>query len=62
MKGTRYTDEYKAEAVKQVIDRGHGVVEVAHRLGVSDKSLLRMVKACAPTNGGTGYGRRGLVA
>ena len=44
MKGARYTDEFKAEAVKQVIDRGHGVVEVAHRLGVSDKSLYVWLK------------------
>ena len=36
MKGTRYTAEFKAEAVKQVTERGHGVVEVAHRLGVSE--------------------------
>ena len=44
MKGTRYTDEFKAEAVKQVIDRGYGVIEVAHRLGVSDKSLYVWLK------------------
>ena len=44
MKGTRYTAEFKAEAVKQVIERGHGVVEVAQRLGVSDKSLYVWVK------------------
>lgn len=44
MKGIRYTAEFKAEAVKQVIERGHGVVEVAHRLGVSDKSLYVWVK------------------
>lgn len=29
MSGTRYTEEFKAEAVKQVTERGHGVVEVA---------------------------------
>ena len=44
MKGTRYTAEFKAEAVKQVTERGHGVVEVAQRLGVSDKSLYAWVK------------------
>ena len=44
MKGTRYTAEFKAEAVKQVTERGHGVVEVAHRLGVSDKSLYVWIK------------------
>ena len=44
MKDTRYTAEFKAEAVKQVTERGHGVVEVAHRLGVSDKSLYVWIK------------------
>ena len=44
MKGTRYTAEFKAEAVKQVTERGHGVVDVAHRLGVSDKSLYAWAK------------------
>lgn len=39
MKRARYQAEFKAEAVKQVTDRGHGVVEVAKRLGISDKSL-----------------------
>jgi transposase len=39
MKRVSYAAEFKAEAVKQVLDRGHGVVEVANRLGVSDKSL-----------------------
>lgn len=39
MKRTRYTAEFKADAIKQVLERGHGVVNVAKRLGVSDKSL-----------------------
>ncbi len=39
MKGKQYTVEFKAEAVKQVIEKGHAVVDVAKRLGVSDKSL-----------------------
>ena len=44
MKRARYPAEFKAEAVKQVTDRGHGVVEVAKRLGVSDKSLYLWVR------------------
>jgi transposase len=44
MKRIRYTVEFKAEAVKQVTERGHGVVEVAKRLGVSDKSLYVWIK------------------
>ena len=44
MKRARYPAEFKAEAVKQVTDRGHGVVEVAKRLGVSDKCLYLWVR------------------
>ena len=44
MKRARYPAEFKAEAVKQVTDRGHGVVEVAKRLGISDKSLCLWVR------------------
>ncbi len=44
MKGTRYTAEFKAEAVKQVIERGHRIADVAKRLGVSDKSLYGWVR------------------
>jgi len=35
MKATRYTAEFKAEAVKQVTVRGYGATEAA-RLGVSN--------------------------
>ena len=35
MSGKRYTEEFKAEAVKQVTERGHPAAEVAARLGVS---------------------------
>lgn len=41
MRGIRYTDEFKAEAVKQITERGHSTVEVANRLGITDKSLYR---------------------
>lgn len=44
MKSARYAVEFKAEAVKQVTERGHAVVEVAQRLGVSDKSLYVWIK------------------
>lgn len=32
MKGKRYPVEFKTEAVKQVIEKGHAVVEVVKRL------------------------------
>ncbi|MBT7763520.1 MAG: transposase, partial [Gammaproteobacteria bacterium] len=39
MKGKRYTDEFKKEAVKQVTERGYSVIEVAERLGTTTHSL-----------------------
>jgi transposase len=39
MSGKRYTEEFKVEAVKQVIERGHPVAEVASRLGVTTHNL-----------------------
>ncbi|WP_242450508.1 transposase, partial [Xanthomonas citri] len=39
MSSKRYTDEFKIEAVRQVIDRGFKVAEVAERLGVTTHSL-----------------------
>jgi transposase len=39
MSGTRFTDEFKRDAVAQVDDRGHPVREVAERLGISTKSI-----------------------
>jgi transposase len=41
MKRVKYQAEFKADAVKQVTDRRHGAVEVAKRLGISDKSSMR---------------------
>ncbi len=32
-KGIRFTDEFKQDAVSQVIERGYAVSEVAERLG-----------------------------
>jgi transposase len=44
MSNKRYTDEFKIEAVKQVTERGHAVVDVATRLDVSQHSLYQWVK------------------
>ncbi len=35
MSGKRYPEEFKIEAVRQVVDRGYSVVEVADRLGTT---------------------------
>jgi transposase len=44
MSAKRYTEEFKLEAVKQVTDRGHTVVDVAGRLGVTTNSLYAWIK------------------
>lgn len=44
MSGKRYSDEFKAEAAKQVIDQGRPAREVAERLGVSVHSLYEWVR------------------
>jgi transposase len=54
MKRVRYPAEFKAEAVKQVTERGHGVVDVAKRLGMSDKSLYLWVRQAQEEQGSTG--------
>jgi len=44
MSRKRYTDEFKAAAVQQVVERGYSVSDVAKRLGVSDHSLYKWVR------------------
>ncbi len=44
MKGKRYTEEFKVEAVKQITERGHAAADVAARLGVSTYSLYQWIK------------------
>lgn len=44
MSGMRYTDEFRAEAVKQVIERGFTVVEVAGRIGLPKHTLYDWVQ------------------
>lgn len=44
MSGKRYTEEFKIEAVRQVIDRGYKACDVALRLGVTTNSLYAWIK------------------
>jgi len=39
MSGIRFTDDFKRDAVAQVVDRGYSIAEVSERLGISTKSL-----------------------
>ena len=43
MSGKRYTEEFKIEAVKQVVDRGHSVSSVSKRLCITTKSLYEWI-------------------
>ncbi len=44
MSGKRYPEEFKTEAVKQVIDRGYSVASVATRLDITTHSLYALDK------------------
>lgn len=43
-----YAPEFREEAVRQVTERGYSVADVAKRLGVSQQSLYKWVKASSP--------------
>ncbi|MCR6687027.1 IS3 family transposase [Pseudoxanthomonas sp.] len=45
----RYTDEFRAEAVKQVIERGFTVVDVASRIGIPKHTLYGWVQTAKKT-------------
>ncbi len=44
MTSKRYTEEFKIEAVKQVVERGYSVTETAKRLGTTTNSLYLWMK------------------
>ena len=44
----RFADEFKEEAVKQVIECGYAVSDVAKRVGISVQSLYKWVKVYSP--------------
>ncbi|HDV8191438.1 TPA: IS3 family transposase [Enterobacter hormaechei] len=48
MSGKRYPEEFKIEAVKQVVDRGHSVASVATRLDITTHSLYAWIKKYGP--------------
>ena len=48
MSSKRYPEEFKIEAVKQVVDRGHSVADVAGRLGMTTHSLYAWIKKYGP--------------
>ena len=48
MSGKRYPEEFKIEAVKQVVDRGYSVASVATRLDITTHSLYSWIKKYGP--------------
>ena len=44
MSSKRYPEEFKIEAVKQVVDRGYSVSSVATRLDITTHSLYAWIK------------------
>ncbi len=50
MRGKRYPEEFKKEAVKQVVDKGFTMTDVAQRLGVTYKSLHSWVQKYSKTD------------
>ena len=49
MSRKRYTPEFRAEAIRQVTERGYPVSEVARRLGVSTHSMYKWLKGVSRT-------------
>jgi transposase len=64
-----FTEEFKRDAVVQIVERGYRIAEVSQRLDVSQHSLYAWKKKFAKTAGSCGDGRdaelrrlkRGLV-
>ena len=48
MSGKRYPEEFKTEAVKQVVDRGYSGASVATRLDITTHSLYAWIKKYGP--------------
>ena len=48
MSGKRYPEEFRIEAVKQVVDRGRSIAGVATRLDITTHSLCAWVKKYGP--------------
>ena len=48
MSSKRYTEEFKIEAVRQIVDRGYSTAEVARRLGVTTHSLYAWKQKYGP--------------
>ena len=52
-----FTEEFKRDAVAQIVERGYPVSEVSQRLGVSQHSLYEWKKKFAKSAGGSADSR-----
>ncbi|MHA0917354.1 transposase [Kosakonia cowanii] len=50
MSTSRFTPEFKEEAVRQITESGYSVAEVSDRLGVSAHNLYKWLRAIKPDN------------
>jgi len=48
MSGKRYPEEFKIEAVRQVVDRGQSIASIATRLDITTHSLYAWLKKYGP--------------
>lgn len=44
MNAQRYPEEFRIEAVKQILEHGHSAADVSRRLGVSTHSLYKWIR------------------
>lgn len=62
MSNRQYTDEFKAKAVKQVIERGLTVVDVVAWIGGSKQTLYGWVQSARKASRGSGVGAAAVVS
>ena len=48
---SRFTEDFKTDAIKQITERGHSIADVSQRLGVSTHSLYAWIKRHAGSPG-----------
>jgi len=55
----RFSDDFKRDAVEQIVDRGYPVAEVSKRLGVSTHSLYGWMKKLKDSSNARKIEKRG---
>ena len=60
MGNAKFSDDFKRDAVHQIVDRGYPVAEVSQRLGVSTHSLCTWVKRFSKQSDSSGEDERAV--